>query len=285
MSKFSYFRHSVNARNDDKLKEFGSLLGRKSKEGYFYFFTLIELCASQSDDGQTEFKIHQNTLRTLWETNAKGVQVMCKLLTSCALVMCKPCANHVVFSIPNLPIYLGLYDVKKRKEKERKTKEIKEEINKEISVIEHSETKSPPPQKNVVEGFFEKNVTEIEEQPASHLAINILTALNSICFSNHRPNKINLGHINARLKEGYVFQDFVDVINFKAKEWLNDPKMGQYLRPKTLFCTNFDGYLQAARIKHTSAKFERHPNKAITHHEIKPLSEKTIQILKEAGHL
>lgn len=124
MSKFNYFRHSINARNDDKIKEFGALLGRKSKENYFYFFTLIELCASQSDEGQTEFKIHQNTLRTLWETNAKGVQTMCKLLTSCALVMCKPCANHVVFSVPNLPIYLGLYDTKKRKEKERKGKEI-----------------------------------------------------------------------------------------------------------------------------------------------------------------
>ena len=121
--KFSYFRHSVNARNDDKIREFSRLLERKSKEAYFYFFTLIELCASESTEGQTEFKIHNNTLRTLWETNAKGVQSLCKSLATSALVMCKPCANHVVFSIPNLPIYLGLYDVKKRKEKERKEEE------------------------------------------------------------------------------------------------------------------------------------------------------------------
>lgn len=123
--KFSYFRHDVSARLDDKLAEFSRLLGRKGKEAYFYYFTLIEYCANESDDGQIEFRIHNETLRGLWESNAKGVQSLCKLLTSSALVVCKPCANHVVFHLPNLPKYLGSYDAKKRKEKERKTKESK----------------------------------------------------------------------------------------------------------------------------------------------------------------
>lgn len=105
--KFTHFRHSVTARNDEKLKEFSRLLGRKSKEAYFYFFTLLELCASESDEGQVEFKIHNETLRTLWESNVKGVQSVCKVLAKSTLLMCEPYANHVVFKIPNLPKYLG----------------------------------------------------------------------------------------------------------------------------------------------------------------------------------
>lgn len=114
------------ARNDDKIKEFSRLLGRKGKEAYFYYFTLIEHCSSESDDNQITFKIHNETLRTLWESNAKGVQTLCELLANSALVMCKPCVNHVIFDIPNLPNYLGSYETKKRKGKERKEKEIKD---------------------------------------------------------------------------------------------------------------------------------------------------------------
>jgi hypothetical protein len=125
-SKFSYFRHSVNARNDDKIQEFSRLLDRKSKEAYFYFFTLLELCSSESREGQIEFKIHNNTLRSLWETNTKGVQVVCELLASSALVVCETCETYVVFHIPKLPIYLGSYETKK----EKKIKEKKENIYK-----------------------------------------------------------------------------------------------------------------------------------------------------------
>jgi uncharacterized phage protein (TIGR02220 family) len=100
---------------------------------------------------------------------------------------------------------------------------------------------------NIVSGFFESENPDIEEIKADQLAINVLTALNSICFLDHRPNKTNMGFINARIKEKYTFEDFVAVINHKQATWSDDPKMSQYLRPKTLFCTNFDGYLQAAK--------------------------------------
>lgn len=59
--------------------------------------------------------------------------------------------------------------------------------------------------------------------------------------------------INARLKEGYKFDDFKDVIDFKYKQWGVNPikfSDGQlsnsYLRPSTLFGNKFESYLQAA---------------------------------------
>lgn len=49
--------------------------------------------------------------------------------------------------------------------------------------------------------------------------------------------------IKARFAEGFNLDDFKKVIDTKATEWLNDSKMNMYLRPKTLFGTNFESYL------------------------------------------
>ena len=45
------------------------------------------------------------------------------------------------------------------------------------------------------------------------------------------------------LKKGYSVQDCKTMIARKAREWVGDPKMEIYLRPKTLFAvTNFENY-------------------------------------------
>ncbi|WP_313235841.1 conserved phage C-terminal domain-containing protein [Sporosarcina ureae] len=50
--------------------------------------------------------------------------------------------------------------------------------------------------------------------------------------------------INARVKEGYTQQDFVQVIELKVSQWNNNPEYRAYLRPSTLFNpTNFENYL------------------------------------------
>ena len=66
--------------------------------------------------------------------------------------------------------------------------------------------------------------------------------------------------INARVKEGFTIDDFKRVIDIKAKEWLNDPKMERYLRPETLFGTKFEGYLNQKDIKeqrYSSSSYRR----------------------------
>ena len=50
--------------------------------------------------------------------------------------------------------------------------------------------------------------------------------------------------INGRLSDGKTFEDFLHVIDTKADQWLNDPKMRKFLRPSTLFREgNFEDYL------------------------------------------
>ena len=55
--------------------------------------------------------------------------------------------------------------------------------------------------------------------------------------------------IKARVNEGFSEDDFYKVIDLKVKEWSNDKKMNQYLRPETLFNNKFDRYLNEALAK------------------------------------
>lgn len=49
-------------------------------------------------------------------------------------------------------------------------------------------------------------------------------------------------HIKARLNEGFVYDDFVVVIDKKYSSWIKTD-MEKYLRPETLFGTKFQSYL------------------------------------------
>src|SRR5690606_38153730 len=49
--------------------------------------------------------------------------------------------------------------------------------------------------------------------------------------------------ISARWQEGFRLEDFYQVIDIKATEWLQDAYWSKYLRPETLFGTKFEAYL------------------------------------------
>jgi len=52
--------------------------------------------------------------------------------------------------------------------------------------------------------------------------------------------------IRARWSEGYRFEHFQKVHSNKARQWKDDPKMDEYLRPSTLYGTKFEAYLNQA---------------------------------------
>lgn len=63
----------------------------------------------------------------------------------------------------------------------------------------------------------------------------ILAFLNDKAKKNFRPVPANLETIEARLKEGATEQELRQVVARKARDWLTDETMSQYLRPATLF--------------------------------------------------
>ena len=71
----------------------------------------------------------------------------------------------------------------------------------------------------------------------------IISYLNDVCGTSYRTNsKSTERHINARFGEKYTVEDFKKVIDKKAAEWLGTD-MEKFLRPETLFCSKFEGYL------------------------------------------
>lgn len=72
---------------------------------------------------------------------------------------------------------------------------------------------------------------------------DIIDYLNLILNTKYSYKTVNTQkHIKARLKDGYIFDDFKTVIDKKAKEW-KGTSMEKFLRPDTLFGTKFESYL------------------------------------------
>lgn len=93
---------------------------------------------------------------------------------------------------------------------------------------------------------------------------DIINHLNAVAGTSYQPEtKETYSLILARAKEGYTNDNFITVIDKKAQEWKGDPKMGKYLRPKTLFASDkFEGYLNQPM---TSSKMsERKKNEEYT---------------------
>ncbi|TGZ35353.1 hypothetical protein EQ875_01634 [Photobacterium damselae subsp. damselae] len=80
-------------------------------------------------------------------------------------------------------------------------------------------------------------------------AKQVIQYLNTVTNSKYQACKSSIGPINARLSEGFTLQELFLVIEHKQREWGQDSKMAQYLRPSTLFSpSKFAGYLRAARV-------------------------------------
>lgn len=75
----------------------------------------------------------------------------------------------------------------------------------------------------------------------------VISHLNEATGANYKPGAKYLKVlIGARLADGYTLEDFLTVIDRQVAKWGTDPKMREYLRPKTLFTpANFDSYLNA----------------------------------------
>lgn len=93
------------------------------------------------------------------------------------------------------------------------------------------------------------NTTKKKEKDNNNIYSLVIDYLNRKASTNYRASTKNTqSFINARLKEGYVVEDFKKVIDSKSKEWLNTD-FEKYLRPATLFGTKFENYLNEANKK------------------------------------
>jgi len=92
-----------------------------------------------------------------------------------------------------------------------------------------------------------RNVNKVQEK--NPIENNKEIIKNIIEFLNNKTNKNfttksskTISCINSRLKEGFIENDFIKVIEIKTEKWLGT-SMEEYLRPITLFGNKFDSYL------------------------------------------
>ena len=106
----------------------------------------------------------------------------------------------------------------------------------------------------------DKNKKENRKEEDIEIYRSVISYLNDKTNSNFKcTTKKTKSLIDARLKESFTIEDFKTVIDKKTKEWLNDTKMVQYLRPQTLFGTNFESYLNQKEVAENGTKqFAKH---------------------------
>ena len=96
-----------------------------------------------------------------------------------------------------------------------------------------------------VDDSYNDSLEQHSDKPNESIPYSeIVEYLNEKTKSNFKSSsKDTRKHIRARYNEGFSIDDFKKVIDNKTAEWYNNTKMNAYLRPKTLFGTNFESYL------------------------------------------
>ena len=97
----------------------------------------------------------------------------------------------------------------------------------------------------VLKPVKEKKPRQPQVKPKSNddMIVEIIEYLNDCTGKSYKPtSKVAILNINARLKEGYIKDDFIKVIKVKSTKWLGT-KWEDYLTPNTLFGNKFESYL------------------------------------------
>lgn len=80
-----------------------------------------------------------------------------------------------------------------------------------------------------------------------HCSREVLWHLNKVSGAKHTEAQSSMGHIRARISEGFTTEELLLVIDYKHVHWEGTTDY-QYMRPKTLFIPgNLPGYLQSAK--------------------------------------
>ena len=119
--------------------------------------------------------------------------------------------------------------------------------------LRNMKSKFPQPNSSDLQTIVSEARPEVEDEEETEEEVEneievIVSHLNLITGSSFRSNSEKTKkHISARLAEKFTLDDFKTVIEDRFKEWGQDQKMQEYLRPETLFGTKFESYLQKAK--------------------------------------
>lgn len=168
-----------------------------------------------------------------------------------------------IITIPNWNKHQTLDAYERKKERDRLYQE--ERRAKQRALIEKSSDKSSERTSDVAVSDIDKEEDKEKDNNIYVPYKEIITYLNEKTGKKLRWDvKSNQKEIKARFNEGYTLDDFKTVIDKKYHEWGRKPTkeelqrgvndMRIYLRPKTLFGSNFNVYLNQEQTEKMPAK-------------------------------
>ena len=199
----NYFRHYFNARNDEMIV---ALMDQFGLQGYFYFFSLIEICSEKVQDCPHEsVTLHAATLRKELRLTTRKLNLLLTFLEQESKIGWTLVGHSYQIKISNLPKYLGKYDFKNSKKGpiKRKENKIKQNKIKENKIKESESVSSFHDAKNFLENWNRLNLKQVALNPESLRRID--QGINSRLNQNLGTQKI-----------ADAIQNYANVINHKS---------------------------------------------------------------------
>ncbi len=230
----------------------------KSFTFYSEYFKLIDNLSTREEKEKLLYEIFEYVFKDI-EPNLKGM-------------------SEAIFINLKRPIDISKSQSKRRLKKETKDENINPRKTGEKPEENQSKTGEKPQQNtsmmsmsnvNVKDNRDNRSVREEEKEEKDtdetgelvEMSKKIIEYLNVKLGARFKPTtKTTRSHINARLNEGYKFDDFIAVIDKKYTEWKNT-EFEKYLCPDTLFGTKFEKYLNQKSISKAPKNFQDYSNK------------------------
>ena len=231
-----YFPHDSNAQHDEKIVELRCEYGW---EGYGIYWALVE--RMRDAEG---YKLRSDKTKSLAMVLGISTDKLTGIIDLCFSVELFESDDEYYFS-PSLLRRMEKVDAKRDQAKRAAEARWGSERNADALQTDSGRNATGNANKSKVK---EIKPNENKGDKNKEMITSIVGFLNLTTNSNYKPSSANtVKHINARISEGYTYDDFKAVVSFKWKEWKGRPDMVQYLRPDTLFGTKMEAYLNAAK--------------------------------------
>ena len=245
----NWFKHDTDATQDAKLKK---LLIRHGAVGYAIYFHCLELIAAETSETNLTFELEHDSeiiadnLHIQGTAEKSGIEIVEDIMRtiiklglfneSNGRVFCFKLLKRLDLSMTSNPKFRELITVAKENHDTvmiPSCKPSSKQANKQEDTMSGSEDATPTP-------HGKKDEWTEEER-------GIIDYLNQESGKHFRYTKNNRRGIRERIKEGFTFDDFRLVIDYKANTWGKDKKMSEFVRPLTLFGTKFESYREEVR--------------------------------------
>lgn len=223
----------------------------------YILFYLKLLCESVDHDGSLRFSeqipYNEDMLATITNTNVDIVRNAINIFAQLGMMEILDDGTYFMAEVQKM---IGSAADNDNANRQRRFREKQKELalpNRYESVTKSNESKSKSKSKSIeLEKDKEKDIKKRENR---EIAKKVLEYLNQKAGKNFKPVDSNISMINARLEEGYKYEDFVKVVDVKYSEW-KYTDYEKYIRPNTLFCkSHFDNYLNQKEEIREGAEF------------------------------